>query len=236
MWKPTPMAPGPLWQPTTGPTTVSAGSPETSGRIRSTSSAAIFGPVGMGDHELGATPGLGRPRALLDDAVDRARIGPNPSHRLDDPVADLEDRLDVEHRAEQRARSADAPAAAQELEGLDGEEHLVGAPDRGDRRPPTLSASPPASMHPHRLADGGVVADRDAAGVDDADVEIGQRRARLGRRGVGAAQVGGDGRADDRAAVRAELPEDGLELRRRRLRGPREGTGRGQPRVELARR
>ena len=135
MWKPTPMAPGPLWQPTTGPTTVSAGSLDTSGTHPLDELGGDLGAVGVSDDELGAAPGRGGPLALLDDAVDRARVGPNSPDRLDDPVADLEDRLDVEHGAEQRPRSADPPAAAQELEGLDGEEHLVGAAHGGDRAP-----------------------------------------------------------------------------------------------------
>ena len=87
--------------------------------------------------------------------------------------------------------------------------------------------------NPHRLADGRVVTHRDAAGVDHADVHVGQRGACLGCRRVGAAEVGGDGRADDRATVRPQLAEDLLELGGGGLRGARERAGGGEPRVEL---
>ena len=228
MWKPTPIAPGPLWQPTTGPTTVRAGSPETRGRILSTSSAAILGRSAWATTISAPPPAA----AACDDAVDRPRIGPHSSDRLDDPLADLEDRLDVEHGAKQRASPADPSTAPQELEGLDREEHPFGALHRRDRSLDHVGVTSGLD-DPHRLADGSVVPDRDAARVDHADVQFGQRRSGLRRRRVGAAEVGGDGRADDRAAVRPQLAEDVLEFGRGRLRGPRERAGGCQAGVEL---
>ena len=77
------------------------------------------------------------------------------------------------------------------------------------------------------------MAHRHAPRVDHPDVQVGQRRPRLGRRRVRPAQVGRDGRADDGAAVGPELPEDVLEFGGRGLRGSRERARGGQPRIEL---
>ena len=81
MWNPTPIAPGPLWHPTTGPTTVRDGLAGDQRAHPFDELGGDPGAVGMGDDHLGATPGLGGPLALLDDPVDGARVGAHPSHR-----------------------------------------------------------------------------------------------------------------------------------------------------------
>src|SRR5204863_6425415 len=117
-------------------------------------------------------------------------------HRLDLSIADREDRLDLQQRPGERGRLADAAAALQELERVDGEQQTSFAPITVNERLDLLVAR--ATLQPaldrerqHRDRGGG------SLGVDRAHTPIELARRRLRAR---------EGAGDPRREVEREDP------------------------------